>query len=167
MTVAVGRQVVPAGVACQLADDAVDDLAAHHRVRHDVFVVEQRIFAGSDRDARDDDPATRHVLGLVDGEPAGTVRLYPLQDGWWQGDRLAVLPAFRISGLGGPLVRFAVATAGTLGGTRMLARVQAANETFFLRLGWTSLGGESYVGHPHVRMEIPLVQSSRTSDSRR
>ena len=155
MTTAPPRPVAPAR-ACRIADEDPDDLAAHHLVRHEVFVVEQHLFAGSDRDARDDDPATRHVLGLVDGRPAGTVRLYPLADGRWQGDRLAVLPGYRTSGLGVPLVRFAVATAGELGGTRMLARVQAANERFFLRLGWTSLGGEDYVGQPHVRMEIAL-----------
>lgn len=142
-------------VSCRLAGDA-DDLAAHHRVRHAVFVAEQRIFAESDRDARDDDPATLHVLGLVDGEPAGAVRLYPLGGGLWQGDRLAVLTADRTSGLGGPLVRFAVATAGAAGGRRMVAHVQAPNERFFVRLGWIRIADVEYVGHPHVRMEIPL-----------
>lgn len=146
-------------VSCRLAAPG-PDLAAHHRVRHQVFVTEQRIFVHGDRDDRDDDPATLHVLGLVDGEPAGTVRLYPLEDGpeptRWQGDRLAVLPAHRTSGLGGPLVRFAVATAAALGGATMLAHVQQANERFFVHLGWTSLGNEDYVGRPHVRMEISL-----------
>lgn len=151
VAVAVGCRVVGGPTS-----DLAADLAAHHRVRHEVFVVEQRMFPDSDRDDRDDDPRTLHVLGFVDGEPAGTVRLYPLDAGSWQGDRLAVLPRFRTAGLGGPLVRFAVATAGAGGGTRMVARVQAANERFFVRLGWTSLGGEEYVGHPHVRMEIPL-----------
>lgn len=142
-------------VSCRLAGDA-DDRADHHRVRHSVFVDEQRIFTGSDRDTHDDDPATLHVLGLVDGEPAGTVRLYPLGDGLWKGDRLAVLAAHRTSGLGGPLVRFAVATAGAAGGRRMIAHVQAPNERFFLRLGWIRIAEVDYVGHPHVRMEIPL-----------
>lgn len=154
MTRAVGAR---AALACRLAA-AGPDRDAHHRVRHAVFVEEQAIFAGTDRDARDDDPATLHVLGLVDGHPAGSVRLYPLGDGLWQGDRLAVLPGARTSGLGAPLVRFAVATAGALGGARMLARVQVPNERFFVRLGWTRFGEvEDYVGHPHVRMEIPLA----------
>ncbi|MBW0118105.1 MSMEG_0567/Sll0786 family nitrogen starvation N-acetyltransferase [Pseudonocardia abyssalis] len=145
-----------AQVSCRVADDD-DDLAAHHRVRHAVFVAEQGIFPESDRDAHDDDPATLHVLGLVDGEPAGTVRLFPLGGGLWQGDRLAVLTAHRTSGLGGPLVRFAVATAGAAGGVRMIAHIQPPNERFFLRLGWTRIGDvEMYVGHPHLRMEIPL-----------
>lgn len=144
-----------AEVSCRLTGDAADR-AEHHRVRHSVFVDEQRIFTGSDRDTHDDDPATLHVLGLVDGEPAGTVRLYPLGDGLWKGDRLAVLAAHRTSGLGGPLVRFAVATAGAAGGRRMIAHVQAPNERFFLRLGWIRIADVDYVGHPHVRMEIPL-----------
>jgi putative N-acetyltransferase (TIGR04045 family) len=146
-----------AGVSCRLAGDAADR-ADHHRVRHSVFVDEQGIFAGSDRDTHDDDPATLHVLGLVDGEPAGTVRLYPVGDGLWKGDRLAVLAAHRTSGLGGPLVRFAVATAGAAGGRRMIAHVQAPNERFFLRLGWIRIADVDYVGHPHVRMEIPLAR---------
>ena len=45
----------------------------------------------------------------------------------WKGDRLAVLPQYRHVGLGGPFVRFAVATAGALGGDRMIAYVQVAN----------------------------------------
>lgn len=148
-------RAVGADVACRLAG-SFEDLAAHHRVRHAVFVVEQGIFAGSDRDARDGDPATLHVLGLVDGEPAGTVRLYPLRDGLWQGDRLAVLPDHRAAGLGAPLVRFAVATAGALGGARMVAHVQPPHERFFVHLGWTRRAAEHYVGHPHLRMDIPL-----------
>ncbi|MFB9385042.1 MSMEG_0567/Sll0786 family nitrogen starvation N-acetyltransferase [Pseudonocardia petroleophila] len=144
-------------VSCRLTDGDAADLAAHHAVRHAVFVEEQGIFAASDRDVHDDDPATLHVLGLVDGEPAGTVRLFPLGDGLWQGDRLAVLTAHRTSGLGAPLVRFAVATAGAAGGRRMVAHIQPPNERFFLRLGWTRVGGvETYVGHPHLRMEIAL-----------
>jgi N-acyl-L-homoserine lactone synthetase len=53
------------------------DRAEHHRIRRAVFVTEQGLFPGSDRDQHDDEPATVHLLGLVDGEPAGTVRLYP------------------------------------------------------------------------------------------
>ncbi|HEY2207567.1 MAG TPA: MSMEG_0567/Sll0786 family nitrogen starvation N-acetyltransferase [Pseudonocardia sp.] len=159
-----------AEVRCRPADGP-EYRAAHHRIRRAVFVVEQGVFAVSDRDERDDDPATLHVLGLVDGVPAGTVRLFPLPAGGgvagsptagpaadrWQGDRLAVLPEFRTSGLGAPLVRYAVATAGALGGGLMIAHVQPANEVFFGRLGWTRRGGpETYVGRPHLLMDIDL-----------
>lgn len=155
-----GRGAVPR-VECRIVAHP-SELAAHLGVRRAVFVAEQHVFVDSDHDHHDDDPATLHVLGLVDGVAAGTVRLFPLRDGGpgdpdWQGDRLAVLPPFRSSGLGAPLVRFAVATAAALGGRRMLAHVQPPNRTFFRRLGWTQHGQpETYVGLPHLRMEIDL-----------
>lgn len=151
---------------CRQARDA-GDLAVHHAVRHAVFVDEQHVFGVSDRDARDDDRTCLHVLGLVDGVPAGTVRLYPLDPadpaGDWQGDRLAVLPEYRRSGLGRPLVRFAVATAAALGGRRMVARVQSPNLVFFRRLGWNQLAEPApYLGLPHVWMDIDLRSDVRS-----
>ncbi|MQA12745.1 MAG: GNAT family N-acetyltransferase [Pseudonocardiaceae bacterium] len=146
-------------VSCRLAGDAAE-LAAHHRIRFEVFVREQAIFDESDVDAQDARPDVLHVLGLHNGVPAGAVRLYPLDasTGTWQGDRLAVLPGYRTSGLGAPLVAFAVETAGRRGGGRMLAHVQLANERFFERLGWARRGDvEEYVGRPHVLMEIGLT----------
>jgi putative N-acetyltransferase (TIGR04045 family) len=133
--------------------------AEHARIRREVFVVEQGLFAADDADEHDDDPATVHVLGLVYGEPAGTVRLYPLAEpGLWKGDRLAVRSAYRRSGIGAPLVRFAVAFAGAHGGTRMTASVQAVNCTFFVRLGWTAAGDVfDLLGVPHQPMSIPLA----------
>ena len=140
-----------------------DEAAVHHRIRHDVFVLEQRVFAGSDRDAHDGSPSTVKVLAWAasaDGtwEPGGAVRLYPLEPGLWQGDRLAVLPAFRAWHLGGALVRFAVDTAAALGGGEMLAHVQAGNVRFFERLGWRRRGEpELYVGLPHQLMSVDLT----------
>lgn len=140
--------------SCREVGDAAD-LALHHRIRRLVFVEEQALFADDDTDEHDADPATVHVLGHVGGEPAGTVRLYPIGDGLWKGDRLAVLPDLRHSGIGGPLVRFAVATAASLGGSRMDATVQAVNTAFFLRLGWTAVGGPvGHLGVPHQSMTI-------------
>jgi putative N-acetyltransferase (TIGR04045 family) len=160
----------PAGprLACRAAAPG-DELAAHFRVRHQVFVVEQRLFLaggarhpgdpeGDDRDAHDDDPATIHVVGLADGVICGTVRLYPLaEQGRWKGDRLAVLAGHRRHGLGAPLVRFAVATAGALGGREMEAFIQPANVAFFEWLGWRRTGGiVDYAGRGHQRMVIAL-----------
>lgn len=142
--------------SCRLVADAAD-LDAHHAVRRTVFVEEQSVFAGTDRDDHDDDPLTLHVLGLVDGRPAGSVRLYPIGPGRWKGDRLAVLPGRRAGRLGIALVRFAVATAATRGGDRMIALVQQPNEVFFRRLGWQRLAEpQLYVGIPHVQMDIGL-----------
>lgn len=133
------------------------DLAAHLAVRHRVFVELQGLFEGTDRDARDSAPDTVHVVAVVDGEVVGTVRLYPLGDGFWKGDRLAVLPDARVHRLGGALVNFAVRTAGTLGGRVMVAQVQVANVRFFERLGWVRDGSASlYRGVMHQPMAIDL-----------
>jgi putative N-acetyltransferase (TIGR04045 family) len=146
-------------VVCRPTDDPVE-AGLHHRIRHEVFVVEQGVFAGSDLDAHDADPDTIKVLARADGVPAGAVRLFLLGDGLWQGDRLAVLPAYRAQAVGRPLVRFAVASAARLGGREMLAHVQLANVRFFERLGWECRGGvEDYVGLPHQLMAIALDQS--------
>jgi putative N-acetyltransferase (TIGR04045 family) len=144
---------------CRLAVSA-DDLAAHFDVRRAVFCTEQALFAGSDRDERDDDPDTLAVIGLVDGAVGGAVRLYPLDaDGLWKGDRLAVMPEHRRGLLGAGLVRFAVRTAGELGGARMVAMVQAPNLHFFEWLGWEADGPErAYRGVPHVPVTIGLTR---------
>ena len=156
----VRRGVGTARLACRAACEP-DELTAHFRIRHQVFVVEQGLFrgAGQDRDDHDEDPATVHVVGFADGVVCGTVRLYPLPGvaGRWKGDRLAVLDGHRHQGLGAPLVRFAVATAGARGGHEMEAYIQPANVTFFERLGWRRVGGlVSYAGIPHQLMLIGL-----------
>ena len=79
-------------------------------------------------DAHDDDAATIARAGLDDGLPRDRAALPAGSTALWQGDRLAVLPGYRHSGgLGASLVRYAVATAGALGGERMVAQIQLGN----------------------------------------
>jgi putative N-acetyltransferase (TIGR04045 family) len=143
---------------CRLAARS-DDLERHFAIRRAVFCGEQGMFGGADdRDARDDAADTLHAVGAEGVVVGGTVRLYPLDaDGLWQGDRLAVLPVFRRTSLGGALVRFAVRTAGARGGTRMVAMIQRPNVDFFLALGW-SLDGPvvDFHGREHQPMAIAL-----------
>lgn len=155
-------------ITCRQARSA-PDIATHHAIRHQVFVVEQAVFTGSDLDAHDDEPAVLRILGRYDGAPAGSVRLFELAagSGVWQGDRLAVLPPYRVRGVGAPLVRCAVAIAGAHGGTSMIAHIQLPNLMFFSRLGWRPQGEvETYAGRPHQRMVIGLpseVDGTRTA----
>ena len=143
--------------ACALArGDA--QRAAHFAIRRSVFVEAQALFDVDDRDERDDDPATLHVVGLAGYDVVGAVRLYPLDDaGLWKGDRLAVLPADRMLQLGAMLVRFAVRTAGERGGRRMVAQIQVRNVRFFERLGWHRDGDPApMLGVEHQPMAIAL-----------
>jgi putative N-acetyltransferase (TIGR04045 family) len=164
---------VASTLTCRLVDSA-DELAAHHVVRHRIFVLDQRLFVGNDRDERDLAPDTLHVVGIDHdavagdgpgvplgadrGAVVGAVRLYPLYGrGLWQGDRLAVLPAARVRHLGALLVRFAVAAAGERGGYKMVARIQLPNVRFFEHLGWHADGPPGpYHGVMHQPMAIPL-----------
>lgn len=156
MTVSQATCTAGALITCAPARSAAD-IATHHAIRHEVFVVEQAIFAGSDVDSHDDDPAAIRLLGRHDGVPAGSVRLFELEPGLWQGDRLAVLAPYRVLGLGAPLVRCAVAMAGERGGSTMVAHIQLPNVAFFTRLGWRPVGEvESYAGRPHQPMSTPL-----------
>jgi len=155
----------PAATCRVVADAAEREL--HLRIRLEVFVREQRLFDTSDRDAHDDDPRTLHVLGLWGRVAVGTVRLYPLDEsGLWKGDRLAVLGPFRKHGLGGPLVRFAVRTAGEFGGSEMVAQIQLPNVAFFERLGWRRRGEPAdYCDRPHQQMAIGLSTPTGRSPS--
>jgi putative N-acetyltransferase (TIGR04045 family) len=149
---------------CALASGHAQ-LAAHFAIRRSVFVETQALFEFDDRDPRDDDPETLHAVGLA-GHPlwlagyevVGAVRLYPLDgDGLWKGDRLAVLPADRALHIGAMLVRFAVRTAGELGGRRMVAQVQVPNVRFFEHLGWRRDGDPApMLGVEHQPMTIDL-----------
>lgn len=132
-------------------------LAAHFAVRRAVFVDEQAMFAGDDRDERDARITTLHAIGIAGGRVAGAVRLYPLGEGEWKGDRLAVVLEARHGALGARLVRFAVATAGARGGARMVAMIQLANVAFFEGLGWERDGATvAFHGRPHQPMAIGL-----------
>lgn len=155
----------PDRAECRVVADE-DERNLHMAIRHAVFVEEQGLFVGSDRDEHDQDPATLQVLGYWAGEAAGAVRLYPLAEpGRWKGDRLAVLSRFRKHGIGAPLVRFAVGTASRLGGSVMLAQIQPSNVDFFERLGWYPVGDPApYVGRLHQRMAIGLQPGSPRLD---
>ena len=148
----------PAGeVACRIARSA-HERERHFAVRRAVFVAEQGLFEADDRDGRDGDPQTLHAVGAVAGAIGGTVRLYRLDDaGLWKGDRLAVLAPLRRGLLGAALVRFAVRTAGGLGGARMTAMIQLPNVRFFEALGWRADGAVApYHGVEHQPMDIAL-----------
>ena len=160
------RSPGPATTVAVAEDRAALDAA--HRLRHATFVLEQGLFADSDRDATDDDP---RALTLVARDPGGavvgTVRLAPATPdrdlGWWVGSRLAVVRSARGHGAGvGPaLVRAACAHAERLGALRFDAHVQRANAPLFRRLGWEEVGEEVAYGRPHVAMTWPVDRVAR------
>ncbi|MEV4351012.1 MSMEG_0567/sll0787 family protein [Actinoplanes sp. NPDC049596] len=154
--------LVPALLGARLMIERADDPEEYHRLRARVFVEEQGLFAGSDRDERDDDPRTVVLLARgPHGELLGGVRLGPAGPGedigWWAGGRLAVDPAVRgVRGVGPALVRAACAYAESAGALRFDATVQTRSEQMFRRLGWKAVRGLTVAGRPHVLMRWPI-----------
>ncbi len=131
------------------------ELAAVMRIRHEVFVMEQAVPVELERDEWDE--GGEHFLALLDGRPAGTVRLVVEYPGEAHLGRLAVLPPARGSGLGAALVR-AVEERGRercLDSVVLSAQMQAL--TFYARLGYTA-EGEIFddAGIPHSWMRKRL-----------
>jgi putative N-acetyltransferase (TIGR04045 family) len=150
--------------------DSPADLAAYHALRRDVFVAEQGLFSGSDRDDVDDDPRTVVLVARApDGEVLGGVRIHPATQpdlGWWRGSRLAVASDARmLMGVGAALVRAACAEAESLGALRFDATVQAQNERLFRRLGWAPRERTHLHGHPHVLVDWPIARVQRLVDA--
>lgn len=147
--------------------EEADALAAYHRLRQEVFVGEQGLFDGSDRDEVDEDPRTRVLVARTgDGTVLGGVRVHPATRGpdigWWRGSRLVVAPAARTSrGLGADLVRAACALAETAGALRFDATVQASRRPLFERLGWSAREQVFVQGRPHVLMDWPVGRVQR------
>jgi putative N-acetyltransferase (TIGR04045 family) len=133
-----------------------------HALRRAVFVVEQRIFIGDDRDAIDARARLLVAVSCVGGAPdevVGTVRIHEAEPGLWWGSRLAVDAAFRSHGrIGATLIRLAVTSARGCGCRVFLAHVQSQNVAMFERLHWQRLGAQMLHGRPHELMRADLAE---------
>lgn len=146
------------------------ELEGHFAVRRRVFVDEQKLFTGSDRDAHDEHAIHLVAIDVATGEVVGAVRCYRDSVGssglracgsTWYGGRLAVLPEYRKSAeaIGSALCRLAIATMEEKTVTRFLALVQLRNVRFFQRMGWMRLGRPtSHCGQDHQLMRAPLYR---------
>lgn len=136
------------------------ELEGVKELRRQVFVDEQRIFDGHDRDAIDDIAMPLAAISTFASEAdkvVGTVRIHEDSPHIWRGSRLAVADTHRRMGrLGAELIRLAVCTAHGRGCDLFLAQVQMQNVPLFRRLHWTSLREIEVHGIPHMEMEADL-----------
>lgn len=157
-----GRPLPPPRSPCVRVGVAAEPwlLAAYHRLRVEVFVAEQGLFAGDDLDAQDACAtplvAVSEIAGMAD-EVVGVVRIWPGEGGTWFGGRLAVSRPYRRAGqVGRLLVAAAVSTARARGCRRFLATVQLPNVAYFARHGFAGRGPAEVCGRPHLLMEAAL-----------
>jgi len=140
-------------VQCKLVETE-EELEKAYSVRHEIFVKEQELFAGSDRDEFDSQAI--HIIALLYGEVIGTVRVYETEENVWFGSRLAVLKPFR-GRAGKVLIEKAEETVKKKKAKRFMAYVQLPNIPFFRRHRWRSVGDIiDYHGTPHQLMETQL-----------
>ena len=146
-----------------------DDLEGYRRLRRQAFVVDQGLFADSDRDDIDDDPRTMVLVATApDSNVLGGVRLAPqcaTDLGWWTGGRLVTDPSARAAGIGPALIRAACAHVESAGVLRFEATIQRRYLALFTGLGWENHGDCVVAGQPHVRMRWPLNQIQRAADA--
>lgn len=135
----------------RIADWAADE-GALRGIRHDVFVVEQRVPAELEWDGIDAD--CRHAIAEDDGGHAiGCGRL--LSDGHI--GRMAVRPEWRGHGVGAALLERLVALARELGFRRVVLNAQTHPAGFYARHGFVAAGPEfDEAGIPHRAMERVL-----------
>ena len=135
-----------------------DELSQAFKVRREVFVKEQTLFADSDID--EFDASSIHIVAKKEGRIIGTVRAFPdpqHQSGHWVGGRLAVLKEFRDYRVGAALVKEAMIRVKKKGCVVFTAHIQKSNIRFFTKLGWEALGPlENYFGRPHQIMQADL-----------
>jgi len=135
--------------------DFAADYASIHLVRTAVFIDEQRVPAELEFDERDTDPACFHVVAFAADLPVATGRLDLGYDG--KVGRVAVLAAYRKSGVGTRLMERLHTLARAHGLTRVWCHAQTSAVPFYERLGYRP-SGEFFMeaGIEHVQMELTL-----------
>jgi predicted GNAT family N-acyltransferase len=124
------------------------------QVRETVFIDEQQVPRDIEWDGEDD--VSTHFLAITEGGQAvGCARLLPSG----QIGRMAVLPAYRGTGLGRRLLETVIEEAKRQGFSRVHLHAQSHASEFYRKGGFLPVGGEFMeAGIPHQAMalELPL-----------
>ncbi len=123
-------------------------------LRHEVFVVEQRVPVELEID--EDDPAAMHLVLLQDAQVVATLRLVPYGDKIKIG-RVAVRQQLRRQGLGTQLMLRGIRHAAESGFRTVFLDAQVDSMPFYQGLGFIEEGDVfDDAGIPHVRMRLVL-----------
>lgn len=129
--------------------------AAAYAVRHQVFVVEQRVPVDLERDAHDE--TADHFLACRDGRAVGAARLL-VEGAVAHVQRVAVLAELRGQGLGVALMGAVESRAMARSVSRVELHAQLHARGFYERLGYRAYG-EVFddAGIPHIAMAKQLA----------
>lgn len=135
-----------------IAIESPADMARAYAIRRRVFIEEQRVPEEIELDA--DDAHAFHVLATLDGDAIGCGRLLDHGDDEVKIGRMAVLPAYRGTGVGREILRFLIGRARAKGSRKAILHAQLTAEGFYLKEGFTPVGGVfDEAGIAHRKME--------------
>jgi predicted GNAT family N-acyltransferase len=110
-----------------------EDLQRVFAIRSAVYIAEQRCPYEEEFDGND--YCATHLLGLVGGEPAATIRIRYFND-WVKLERMAVLPKFRHTLITGEIIHLAFEIARRKGYRRCYGQAQMRLLPFWKRYGF-------------------------------
>jgi predicted GNAT family N-acyltransferase len=127
-------------------------MARAFAIRRRVFIEEQHVAEEIELDA--DDALAFHALATIDTQAIGCGRMLDHGDGEVKIGRMAVMPEFRRTGVGREILRFLMKRAHAGGLRKAVLHAQLSAEGFYLKEGFTPLGGIfDEGGIPHRKME--------------
>jgi predicted GNAT family N-acyltransferase len=132
-----------------------DEVRAALALRHEVFVVEQRVPIGEEIDEHDD--GALHLVVVEDGRVVATCRVV-MDGGTAKLGRVAVAPSARRRGLASRLIEESERHARALGARRVALAAQTGALSLYERAGYTPYG-ERFMdaGIEHLMMEKRLA----------
>jgi predicted GNAT family N-acyltransferase len=137
---------------------AIESAAGMERawaIRRQVFIEEQNVPEEIEMDA--DDSHAFHALAILDGVAIGCGRMLEHGASEVKIGRMAVLREFRNKGIGAHILRFLIESARTRGCRKAILHAQLTAEGFYLREGFSPVGGVfDEAGIAHRLMERDL-----------
>jgi predicted GNAT family N-acyltransferase len=132
-----------------------DEVRAALELRHEVFVVEQRVPLEEEVDAHDE--TALHLVAVDDGEVVATCRVVT-EDATAKLGRVAVAARARRRGLASRLIDESEVRARALGARRIALAAQTGALSLYERAGYTPYG-ERFLdaGIEHLMMEKALA----------
>jgi len=132
-----------------------DEVRAALALRHEVFVVEQRVPLEEEVDEHDG--TALHLVAVEDGAVVATCRVV-MEDGTAKLGRVAVAAVARRRGIASRLLAESEARARALGARRIALAAQTGALALYERAGYTPYG-ERFLdaGIEHLMMEKPLA----------
>ena len=126
------------------------ELRGAFRVRHQVFVCEQKIPIEDEVDGADE--AAIHVVASFEGEIVGAGRLVLMENGLAKVGRMAVAKPFRRRGIGGRMLRLLEGEARSRGANICALHAQEYVKSFYAARGYCPHG------EPFLEVDIPHVE---------